>query len=72
MLMSEAILWDLFFKKEKEHPECHPLGAHCENIRIEHDIDFPTVSSVENWRDCLLCLLTEILTELKEKGDVDA
>ena len=50
-------------KKETRH-HCTVMGvADCYNALKGHDTPF--VEGVKDWRDCLLCLLSEILNELE-------
>lgn len=51
--------------KEKTLKKCSLLDCYCRNAEI--DIDFPTQENVINWHDCVLCILGEILTKIKEK-----
>lgn len=55
--------------KKKTYPECHPMNAQCSNILGDHDIDFPTTDSVKQWRNCLLCLLTELVVIKHDRED---
>ena len=55
--------------KNKRFPKCNATGLGCSNIRGNNDIDVPTTGVVYDWRNCVLCLLTEILLKLKEKEE---
>jgi hypothetical protein len=48
---------------EKEY-RCETMDCFCWNCK--DDIDFPLVEFVKDWRNCLLCLLTELLQEIRE------
>jgi len=50
-------------KKEKLHHCTVMQATDCYNALKGHDI--PYVEGVKDWRDCLLCLLSEILNELE-------
>ena len=54
-------------KENKKHPFCTVQNCQCSNAREDHD--YPTVDSTNNWRDCLLCLLSEIVLKLKENKE---
>ena len=50
-------------QKSKKYPFCTIQNCECDNSKNDHD--YPTVQSVNDWRDCLLCLLSEILANQK-------
>ena len=45
--------------QKKKYPFCTIQNCACSNCKSDHD--YPTVASVNDWRDCLLCLLSELL-----------
>jgi len=52
-------------ERERKYPFCTMQNCQCSNCISDHD--YPTVDSVKDWRDCLLCLLSEMLLKLTEE-----
>jgi len=55
-------------KTKKKLSHCNAMNADCDNI-VGKDIDFPTTYNVRQWRDCLLCLLTELVVNGHDRED---
>ena len=54
-------------KKTEKYPFCTVQNCQCANCKSDHD--YPTVNSVKDWRDCLLCLLSELLCKLEKEEE---
>jgi len=51
--------------QKKKYPFCTIQNCACSNCKSDHD--YPTVATVNDWRDCLLCLLSELLAQTESE-----